>query len=172
MSDPKVPLADAVAFVRGLEATAKDPTVPKLRIDSVTESGNKALEHAGRGRVLFAVFHGEAMALTWCAGEWMTNMLEGCGVTPSQRYEDGSASGEGFAFLSFDLEVEDGGPGPLADGLYVGSLRIVDGGAESWEMPHIRDYYPGVDKVRPATKDEWLAHLRGEWPWEECERAR
>lgn len=52
----------------------------------------------------------------------------------------------------------------LRDGVYIAELRVVDGGPESWEMPHVRDYYAEIRDFRPATPEEWSAHLAGEWP--------
>ena len=54
-------------------------------------------------------------------------------------------------------------------GIYVGELRVVDWGPESWEMPQIRDYGAEIRNLRPVTKEEWKAHLKDEWPegWNE-----
>lgn len=49
-------------------------------------------------------------------------------------------------------------------GIYVGELHIVDDGPAYWEMPDIHDYYAEIRDLRPITKEEWHAHLTGEWP--------
>lgn len=58
---------------------------------------------------------------------------------------------------------------PIPEGVCVGELHVVDGGPESYEMPHIRDYYAEIHKLRPIEANDWRAHLAGEWPdgWNE-----
>ena len=89
--------------------------------------------------------------------------------------KDGGSVGPLGEFILSDCGVSCSGEGNEDDppGLYVGELRIVDGGPESWEMPHIRDYYPEIHKLRPITKEEWKSHCSGEWPegWNEKEEA-
>jgi len=75
--------------------------------------------------------------------------------------EYNSASGiDGFVPADCGVEVEQ----CRAAGIFVGELRVINGGPESWEMPHIHDYYAEIRKLRSITKEEWKAHLAGEWP--------
>jgi hypothetical protein len=76
------------------------------------------------------------------------------------RESGGSADTDGFVPEKIGVALE----APSAPGVYVGVLRIVDGGPESWELSHIRDYYAEICDLRPITSEEWNAHLSGEWP--------
>lgn len=77
--------------------------------------------------------------------------------------EGGSVSQYAGAFIpeACGVSIETSCKDP---GVYVAELRIVNGGAESWEMPHIRDYYAEIRNLRPITEEEWRSHLEGEWP--------
>lgn len=77
------------------------------------------------------------------------------------RESGGSMSDETFVLSKNGIGLD--APRELS-GVFVGELRIVDDGPESWEMPHIRDYSAEVRNIRPVTKEEWRSHMDGEWP--------
>jgi hypothetical protein len=100
-------------------------------------------------KVIVAIAHGEGLVLLCEESAALDFVHEGS--------SDADMDGFVCAAASVDLEEK-------PTGIYVGELRVVDGGPESWEMPDIRDYYAQIDKLRPIEKEEWRAHLSGEWP--------
>jgi hypothetical protein len=116
------------------EAVTKDPATKERRTS----------------KVIVVMAHGEGIVLL-CEESIALDFVReaGCG-----------ASTDGFVCESAGIDIQS----DVTDGVYIGEMRIVDGGPESWEMPDVRDYYAQIDKLRPIEKEEWKSHLAGEWP--------
>jgi hypothetical protein len=71
--------------------------------------------------------------------------------------------GGGFDVEGFSLEGASIDYGPLPDGVHIGILKLEDDGPGDW--PGSREACVALRDVRPATKEEWEAHLAGDWPW-------
>ena len=113
----------------------------------------EAEKKAGRWRqcrVLFVIAHGMALALACEDGEMLKYLQE----------NGNGASSDGFSFDDESVDYDT----TLAQGVYIGTLKLVDEGPGDW--PGTREYAPQLSESRLATEDEWRAHLRGEWPWE------
>lgn len=102
-------------------------------------------------KVILALAHGDGVVLL-CEESTALDFVQ----------ESGSASSiDGFVLEDCGVAIDEKCE---HSGILVGELHLVDGGPESWEMPHVRDYYAAIRKLRPITKEEWKAHLAGEWP--------
>jgi hypothetical protein len=64
----------------------------------------------------------------------------------------------------FDLEKAGADYAPHADGVYVGTLKLVDDGPGDW--PGSREVALQLCDTHLATEEEWRAYRDGEWPWE------
>jgi len=105
-------------------------------------------------RALVVVAFGKALALAYETDQRSPG---------TQAWLDGvlSASLEGFVFgdeLSHNL----------TDGVWIVDLAWEDQGASDWD-PMIRDFDLVVSSSRPATAEEWAAHLADELPWDKIE---
>jgi hypothetical protein len=63
----------------------------------------------------------------------------------------------------WDLEGADVDAHAFVDGALVASVKMIDDGPGDW--PGSRETVASIYDVRPATKEEWQAHVHGEWPW-------
>lgn len=109
--------------------------------------GDPRDDPSGRALVLF--FQGEGLVLCWQGNASLAGFFNEC---------VGSIDVEGFALDdAVDFEVQ-------PDGVYVAELRIVDDGPGDY--PGTCEALPGLHNFRTATKAEFAAHLRGEWPWD------
>jgi hypothetical protein len=104
-----------------------------------------------RALVVFA--HGEGMALV---------------VEPGNVLDVLSENGNGATTEGFSLHAESIDHEALADGVYIGKLKLVNAGAGDW--PGTCEFGVTFDKARLATKEEWLEHLSGDFPWDNPRR--
>ncbi len=100
----------------------------------------------GRALVVFA--HGEGIAVVWDGNDHVQEWVS----------DAGADHGDGFKFEQVDHP-------PLIDGVWIGELKMIDDGPSDWSEQH-RECVLSFINARPATKEEWKAHLDEEWPWE------
>jgi hypothetical protein len=102
-------------------------------------------------RTLFVLAHGTGAALVCEPGAPLEFLSE----------NGHGANEDGFLLEKEGIDFDAG----LPDGVYVGTLSLVDDGPGDW--PGSREFCARLDDVRLATADEWKAHLAGQWPWEQ-----
>lgn len=127
-------------------------TFPKGAVSKVSKLSKVETPKRERrtSKVIVTIVHGEGLVLLCEESVALDFVREaGCG-----------AGIDGFSLEQAGVGLEK----CETPGVYVGELRIIDAGPESWEMPHIRDYYAEVHKLRPITREEWQSHLADEWP--------
>lgn len=66
----------------------------------------------------------------------------------------------------FSLEAAGVDHADLADGVWMGQLRLVDDGPGDY--PGTREYALQLHDERRCTPEEWAAFLAGDWPWNEA----
>lgn len=140
-----------------MRATHRRGILPRMdlqEISTVDPAYRKATDQPETSRVLVAFAYGKGMVLACEPGV----------VLDYIRENGGDADEDGF---SLDYEGVD--YAPQEPGVYVGVLKVLPAGPGDW--PGTQEYMPGLDDVRPATAEEWEAHLRGEWPWEPRSKA-
>ncbi len=99
-------------------------------------------------RALVIVYEGATLGAAYSADNSMRELMIGCG-----------AMSDCFDLQAMNIESDV----PKEDGVYVSDIVAVDDGPGDW--PGSRETIPALKGTRKATKEEWLAHCRGEWPW-------
>lgn len=100
-------------------------------------------------RALVVQYMGRPLAVLYSANSWMCELITGLG-----------ADSDSFDVEEMNLESDL----PDEDGVYVVDLVGVDDGPGDW--PGSRETTVALRHPRAATKEEWAAHCRGEWPWD------
>ena len=114
--------------------------------------GDEAKRGVAQNRILFVVAHGRGQALLHSADDGTREFLQ---------ETLGSSDVDTFDFESAGVDVDY----QNLSGVYVGEMRVrsercgehgID--VDAWvEIP--------AGTVKLATKEQWDAHLEGEWPW-------
>jgi hypothetical protein len=103
-------------------------------------------------RALVVQYQGRQLAVLYSANSWMRELLSGMGAD------------SGFYATEMNLESDL----PDEDGVYVVDLVEVDYGPGDY--PGTRETTVALRHPRRATKEEWVDHCLGMWPWDVTER--
>jgi hypothetical protein len=104
-------------------------------------------------RAMVVVYEKTQLVVCYSANSWVKELIVECGGGPD-TFDAGR--------MNVDSDV------PLEDGVYICDIKVEDDGPGDW--PGSREVIPALRKPRRATKEEWAAHCRGEWPWDLVEK--